>query len=54
MATLDRIDPAYSPWSPSAAGMATESEDYVGRHRKPDARRASMLRMFYVPRHRRR
>jgi hypothetical protein len=55
VATLDRIDPAYTPWTPTASGMATEAESYTGRHRVANARRASMLRMmFYTPRHRRR
>ena len=53
MATLDRIEPAYTPWSPSAAGLVTEDETYVGRHRKPGVRRLAFLRMFYTPRHRR-
>lgn len=55
MATLDRIEPAYTPWTPSAAGSGTESGTYVGRHRKHgrQSRRAlSLLRMLYVPRHR--
>jgi hypothetical protein len=46
MATLDRIDTAYTPWTPSAAGLATEDEDYIGRHRKPGPRGQSVLRMF--------
>ena len=52
MATLDRIEPAYTPWTPSAAGLATEDEAYVGKHRKPGIRRLSVLAMFYSPRHR--
>jgi hypothetical protein len=52
MATLDRIEPAYTPWTPSAAGLVTEDEDYTGRHRKPGIRSLSLLRMFYTPRHR--
>jgi hypothetical protein len=52
MATLDRIEPAYKPWSPSAAGLVTDDEAYVGRHRRPGARSLSLLRMFYTPRHR--
>ncbi|SHG77454.1 hypothetical protein SAMN05443575_2744 [Jatrophihabitans endophyticus] len=52
MATLDRIDPAFTAWTPSAAGIATEDEEYVGRHRKPGARRLSLVAMFYTPRHR--
>jgi hypothetical protein len=54
MATLDRIEPAYTPWTPSAAGLATEDDDYVGKHRKSGLRRLSALAMFYAPRHRRR
>jgi hypothetical protein len=52
MATLDRIEPAYAPWTPSAAGLVTE-EEYVGKHRKPGGVRAiSLLRMFYTGKHR--
>jgi hypothetical protein len=54
MTTLDRIEPAYTAWTPSAAGMTTEDEEYVGKHRKPGLRRMSMLAMFYSPKHRRR
>jgi hypothetical protein len=53
VATLDRIEPAYTPWTPSAAGLATEEEEYVGRHRKPGIRRLSMFAMFYTGKHRR-
>lgn len=53
MATLDRIEPAYTPWTPSAAGLA-EEEEYVGKHRKPGIRRLSLFLMFYQPRHRHR
>jgi hypothetical protein len=53
VATLDRIEPAYKPWTPSAAGLAIEDEDYVGKHRKPGRRRLSLLAMFYTSRHRR-
>jgi hypothetical protein len=52
MATLDRIEPAFTPWTPSAAGLTTEDEDYVGRHRRPSNRVFSLMRMFYTPRHR--
>ena len=53
MATLDRIEPAYTVWTPSAAGLATEAdEEYVGKHRKPGARRLSMFAMFYSGKHR--
>ena len=52
MATVDRIQPSYTAWTPSASGLETEVEDdYVGRHRKPGGRGLSMLRMFYRPRH---
>jgi hypothetical protein len=54
MTTLDRIESAYTPWTPSAAGLAIEDDDYVGRHRKPGVRRISVLAMFYSPKHRRR
>lgn len=56
MATIDRVDPAYTAWTPSAAGIATESdaEDYVGRHRRPGNSRFFSLRAtFYIARHRR-
>ena len=53
MATLDRIEPAFTPWTPSAAGLATEDEVYVGKHRKPGIRRLAVFAMFYSPRHRR-
>ena len=54
MATIDRVDPAYTAWTPSAAGIRTEDETYVGRHRRPDmARVFSIIRMFYSARHRR-
>jgi len=55
MATLDRIDPAYTPWTPSASGMATQPdtvEVYRGRHRKDSRRRMSLGAMFYAARHR--
>ena len=52
MATLERIEPAYRPWTPSTAGLAIEDEDYTGRHRKPGGRGFSLSRMFYTPRHR--
>jgi hypothetical protein len=52
MATLDRIEPAFTPWTPSAAGLALEDE-YVGKHRKPGVRRLSMFAMFYAGKHRR-
>jgi hypothetical protein len=53
MATLDRIEPAYAPWTPSAAGIGVTDEDvYVGRHRKPTGRVLSLRRLFYAARHR--
>ncbi|MEO9139036.1 MAG: hypothetical protein ABI345_08210 [Jatrophihabitans sp.] len=53
MATLERIDPAYTAWTPSAAGLATEEETYVGRHRgRSRTRGFSLTRMFYSARHR--
>jgi hypothetical protein len=52
MATLDRIEPAYTPWTPSAAGLVSEAEAYVGRHRRTGLRRLSVLSMFYIGRHR--
>jgi hypothetical protein len=54
MATLDRIEPAYTPWTPSSAGLVTEDdEEYVGKHRRSGIRRLSMFAMFYTGRHRR-
>jgi hypothetical protein len=54
MATLDRIEPAYTPWTPSSAGIATEEETYTGRHRRPDlgGKTFSLHRMFYTAKHR--
>jgi hypothetical protein len=57
MATLDRIEPAYKPWTPSSSGFESASviddaEEYVGRHRKPGGRGLGLMRMFYTPRHR--
>ena len=57
MATLDRVEPAYTPWTPSSAGIGTTDEEYNGRHRRlSDARGRvfSLRRLFYVARHRRR
>ena len=54
MATVERIEPAYKAWTPSASGIVTEDEEYVGRHRTPNrARIFSFVRMFYTARHRR-
>jgi hypothetical protein len=52
MATLDRIEPAFTPWTPSTAGLVTEAEEYTGRHRRAGGRTLSLVRMFYSPRHR--
>lgn len=55
MATIERIDPAYPAWTPSAAGLATEDDHYIGRHRAPElARHFSLRQLFYTARHRRR
>jgi hypothetical protein len=54
MATLDRIEPVYTPWTPSAAGLALEDELYIGKHRKPGARRLAIFAMLYTAKHRRR
>ncbi|MCW2657150.1 MAG: hypothetical protein JWR06_1343 [Jatrophihabitans sp.] len=54
MATLDRIEPAYTAWTPTASGIVGEDEEYVGRHRKPVGGRGfSLHRMFYRVKHRR-
>ena len=53
MATIDRIEPAFTAWTPTAAGIATDEDDYVGRHRKPNGRGFSFARMFYSAKHRR-
>ncbi len=53
MATVDRIEPAYTPWTPSTSGLGiTDDEIYQGRHRKPGAKSFSWRRMFYTARHR--
>lgn len=52
MAILDRIDPAYTAWTPSASGLATEDDAYIGRHRRPGVKRLSLIAMFYAARHR--
>jgi len=56
MATLERLDPSYQPWTPSTAGMTTQPdtvEAYHGRHRKGDERRRlSLSAMFHSARHR--
>jgi hypothetical protein len=52
MATLERVEPAYKPWTPSSAGLVTDGEEYIGRHRKPSGRSFSLTRMFYTAKHR--
>ena len=53
MAILQRIEPAYTTWTPSAAGLVTDDDEYAGRHRKPARGRLfSLHRMFYSARHR--
>ena len=54
MATIDRIDTGFSAWTPSTAGIATEDETYVGRHRRPStaAKIFSLHRLLYAARHR--
>ena len=54
MATVDRVEPAYTPWTPSAAGIGTAVPDtYAGRHRCAGSRVVfSLRRLFYVARHR--
>lgn len=58
MATVDRIDPAYVPWSPSTAGFTSDvdraTDDYVGKHRRPGFRGLNVMRMFHTAKHRRR
>jgi hypothetical protein len=61
MATIDRIEPAYTAWAPSTSGFTSTDEAaevYVGRHRRPGARGLGILRMvsgaFYRAKHRRR
>jgi hypothetical protein len=55
LATIDRIRPAYTTWSPSVTGIGvTEDELYTGRHRKTGARGLGLLRMFHRARHLRR
>jgi hypothetical protein len=54
MATIDRIEPAYTPWAPSTSGFSVAgNENYVGRHRHPGPRGLRLFRMFYTGRHRR-
>lgn len=54
MATLQRVEPHYTAWTPSAAGLATErDEEYLGRHRRGARRVLSLTRMFYAGKHRR-
>jgi hypothetical protein len=54
LATLDRIEPAYTAWTPSASGIGViEDDEYIGRHRKPGVRRLAIFSLFYTARHRR-
>jgi hypothetical protein len=53
MATLDRIDAGFTPWTPSVTGIGIADDDYVGRHRKDRGRTLSVRRMFYAAQHRR-
>lgn len=54
MATIDRIDTGYTAWTPSNAGIVTEDDTYIGRHRRPATagRTFSLHRLFYTARHR--
>ncbi len=54
MAILDRIEPAFTAWTPSAAGIGVDDDEYTGRHRTPTRRSFSLHRMFYAARHRKR
>lgn len=52
--TLDRIEPAYTPWTPSASGIGMDVDvRYAGRHRAQGRRVFSLRRLFYLARHRR-
>jgi hypothetical protein len=54
MATINRIEPAYTPWAPSRTGFpAVTDEEYTGRHRRPGARGLRLFKLFYAARHRR-
>jgi hypothetical protein len=54
MATIERIEPAYTPWAPSASGFPAASDrPYTGRHRRPATRGLRLFKMFYTGRHRR-
>jgi hypothetical protein len=56
MATIDRIEPAYTAWSPSSSGFTSTqgaTEGYAGKHRRDGLRRLAILRMFYAGKHRR-
>lgn len=54
MATIERIDTGYAAWTPTSAGIRTEDESYVGRHRRRNtaAKTFSLHRLFYAARHR--
>ena len=53
MATIQRVEPAYTPWAPSTSGFPTAVGEYAGRHRKQGTRGLRMFKMFYTGRHRR-
>jgi hypothetical protein len=47
--TADRIDPVHRAWAPTV--VVADEEQYLGKHRRPGARRFSLRRMFYAARH---
>ena len=49
MTTADRIDPVYRAWAPTV--VVADEEKYLGKHRRPAARRLSLHGMFYTARH---
>ncbi len=56
MATIQRVEPVYTAWAPSTSGFGestTDTEEYVGRHRRPGVRGLRLFAMFYRGRHRR-
>jgi hypothetical protein len=46
--TADRIDPIYRAWAPT---VVADEDKYLGKHRRPGARRLSLHGMFYIARH---
>ena len=57
MATIQRVEPVYTAWAPSTSGFgeaATDTEEYIGRHRRPGLRGLALFAMLYRGRHRRR